>query len=151
MYRFFSPLCLTETTELNPSLWPLCSRLSTTQNNISFCVGSSKQYQLCPDQVWCKVEMTVTKKINICVVIPPISINLKKGCVWLVALTRSRLWGLLSYSPAPVLTLASNSTSVPSLTPKPLEEDTTSGFLSTQVGLTFMSLSNHVAAVVCSQ
>lgn len=81
MYRFFSPLCLTETTELNPSLWPLCSRLSTTQNNISFCVGSSKQYQLCPDQVRCKVEMTVTKKIKICVVIPPISINLKKGCV----------------------------------------------------------------------
>ncbi|XP_008333008.1 ADAMTS-like protein 2 isoform X2 [Cynoglossus semilaevis] len=28
----------------------LIQRLSTTQNNISFCVGSSKQYQLCPDQ-----------------------------------------------------------------------------------------------------
>ncbi|XP_022617587.1 ADAMTS-like protein 2 [Seriola dumerili] len=32
----------------------LIQRLSTTQNiNSSYCVGSPKQYQLCPNQVWC--------------------------------------------------------------------------------------------------
>lgn len=31
----------------------LCLRLSNTQNvNSSYCVGSPKQYQLCPNQVW---------------------------------------------------------------------------------------------------
>lgn len=117
-----SPGCRTYLTRLCPvgllhvsvdhvSSLVCCIRLSSSQNlNGSYCVGSSKQYQLCPSKV------------------SPSSRAFASLNIYLIHLLPASV-----PRPVPAPVLASNSTSVPSLMQKLLAEDITSGFRFTQV------------------
>lgn len=103
----------------NVLYYVLYLRLPNTQSANTYCVGSPKQYQLCPSQVWCWSDQFK----------------------WKIKMKNYNVLGFFSRH-VPVQALALNSTSAPNSTLKLLEEDTMSGYLSTQVQY-------NVRATVC--